>query len=81
MNSFASQHPAIFVVGFLLWVVLSLLHFCAAIEYAKVHKRSFFEGTLLAVSVLIVWPLFSFGMMCRGYSDFWEKTWGDSRKP
>ncbi len=61
------------------WVALTMAHFVGSTEWLKVNKRGGFECLALVVFMLVAWPLFSVGMMIRGYADFWNKTWG--KKP
>ncbi len=71
------EHPLAFVLFAIFWGAMSVAHFCAAVERAKKQGRPWFESTLVAMALFVVWPLFSIGMMFRGYGDFWDKTWGD----
>ncbi len=77
MNEFSKHHPAWFVIGLLLWFGTALAHFFGAVEHGKVRKRGGFEVTVMALAMLVIWPVFSLGMMFRGYGDFWDKTWGE----
>jgi len=67
----------LFVFGIIGWILMSMVHAGAALEFAQKKERGTFERICLALGVLVLWPLFSFGMMCSGYSHFWHKIWGD----
>ncbi len=76
MNDFTRHHPGLFVMGLLLWALIASIHLLGTLEHGKVCQRGGFEVTVMALAMLVIWPVFSFGMMWRGYSDFWDKTWG-----
>lgn len=81
MKLWMHDHPGLFILAFSAWFIIGCAHLIGATEFSKARKRSAFEAVVLAFAMLVIWPLFSFGMMCRGYDDFWEKTWGDSKEP
>ncbi len=79
MNDFTRHHPAVFVVGLLLWAAIASAHLLGTLEYGKVRQRSAFEVTVVALAMLVIWPVFSLGMTFRGYGYFWDKHWGTKR--
>lgn len=71
------EHPVLFMLACFAWAALSVAHACVGDELATKNKRGGFERLCLALGTLVLWPIFSFAMMCSGYSHFWHKTWGD----
>jgi hypothetical protein len=74
MNAWIKEHPLWFLLFVMLYCVGSMIHLTGAGEYCKKHERSFFEGLSLIVVLLVAWPIFSFGMMCRGYASFYRTS-------
>lgn len=56
--------------------ISSVAHAIAALAFGATLKRGAFERLAIALLMLVGWPLFSVGMMLRGYDEFWKKTWG-----
>lgn len=71
------EHPVLFFFSCFALAALSVAHVAVADEFASKNKRGGFERLCLGLGMLVLWPVFSFGMMCSGYSHFWHKTWGD----
>lgn len=77
MNALIKENPGLTVMSVLVYAALTVVHLIAAMEYAKKNERPFMEGLALTVFMIAAWPLFSIGMMFKGYAEFWKKTWGN----
>jgi len=67
----------LFVFAVIAWILVSMAHAGTALEFAQKKGRGPFERLCLGLGMLVLWPIFSFGMMCSGYSHFWNEIWGD----